>query len=32
MRVQQVNLPSPANLLQDDMTGVAIKLFGGQVS
>jgi len=27
MRVQQANLPRPANLLQDDMAGVAIKLF-----
>ncbi len=27
MRVQQADLPCPANLLQDDMAGVAIKLF-----
>ena len=27
MRVQQADLPSPANLLQDDMAGIAIKLF-----
>ena len=27
MRIQQADLPSPANLLQDDMAGVAIKLF-----
>ena len=27
MCVQQADLPSPANLLQDDMAGVAIKLF-----
>jgi hypothetical protein len=27
MRIQQANLPCPANLLQDDMAGIAIKLF-----
>jgi hypothetical protein len=27
MRVQQADLPCPANLLQDDMAGIAIKLF-----
>ncbi len=27
MRVEQANLPCPANLLQDDMAGIAIKLF-----
>jgi hypothetical protein len=32
MRVQQVNLPYPANLPQDDMAGIAVKLFVGQVS
>jgi hypothetical protein len=32
MRVQQVNLPCPANLLQDDMAGIAIKLLITKVS
>jgi hypothetical protein len=27
MGIEQANLPCPANLLQDDMAGVAIKLF-----
>jgi hypothetical protein len=32
MRFKQVNLPCPTNLLQDDMAGIAVKLFVGQVS
>jgi hypothetical protein len=32
MRVKKRNLPCPANLLQDDMAGIAIKLFIAKLS